>query len=165
MAEKVIGALEDYITLDEAAMTLARMRMHRTVRNAPKEFLMRFFDDGRVSKNKSRARNFLPPRRQWGRPGPKARGKKNTGQLQVASIMRCIRAHENAGTLGATEWGGRLVRLVADVQRRVKERDISITAPRPGKVPKLTVSGRRETRDISIFDNPADAILLSRTAA
>ena len=165
MAEKVIGALEDYITLDEAAMALAKMRMHRTVRNASKEFLMRFFDDGRASKNKSRARDFLPPRRQWMRPGPKARGKKNTGQLQVASIMRCIRAHEKFGTLGATAWGGRLVRLVTDVQRRVRKRDISIAAPRKGKVPKLTVSGRRETRDISIFDDPADVILLSRTAA
>ena len=165
MAEKVIGTLEDYITLDEATMTLARMRMHRTVRNASKEFLMRFFDAGWVSMNKSRARNYLPPRRQWARPGPKARDKKNTGQLQVASIMRCIRAHEKAGTLGATEWGGRLVHLVADVQRRVKERDISIAAPRKGKVPKLTVSGRRETRDIAIFDDLADAVLLSRTAA
>ena len=36
MAEKVIGTLKDYITLDDAAMTLARMRMRRTVRNAPK---------------------------------------------------------------------------------------------------------------------------------
>ena len=165
MAEKAIGALEDYITLDEAAKTLARMRMHRTVRNASKEFLKWFFDNGRESKNKSLARELLPPRRQWVRPSPKSRGKKNTGQLQVVSIMRCIRAHEKSGTLGATDWGGRLVRLVADVQRRVMERDISIAAPRTGKIPKLTVSGRRETRNIAIFDNPADVILLSRTAA
>lgn len=165
MAEKVIGTLKDYITLDEAAMTLARMRMHRTVRNASKEFLLRFLDVGWSSMNKCLAREFLPPRRQWVRPGPKSRVKKNTGQLQVASIMRCIRAHEKYGSLEATEWGGRLVRLVADVQRRVRECDISIAAPRAGKVPKLTTSGRRETRDISIFDNPADAILLSRTAA
>ena len=124
MAEKVIGKFKDYITLDDAAMTLVRMRMRRTVRNASKEFLLRFFATGSASGNKCRARDYLPPRRQWARPGPGARGKKNTGQLQVASIMRCIRAHEKSGTLEATEWGGRLVRLVADVQRRVGECDI-----------------------------------------
>lgn len=165
MVETDIGSLEEYITLDEAAMTLARMRMHRTVRNAPKEFLMRFFDTGWTSMNKCSARDYLPPRRQWVRPGPKYRGKKNTGQLQVASIMRCVRAHERAGALATTEWGGRLVRLVADVRRRVMECNISIAAPSPGKVPKLTVSGRRETRDISIFNDPADVVLLARTAA
>lgn len=165
MAEKVMGTLKDYITLDDAAMTLARMWMRRTVRNAPKEFLLRFFNMGSVSENKCCAREYLPPRRQWARPGPGARGKKNTGQLQVASIMRCIRAHEKFGTLEAKEWGGRLVRLVTDVQRRVGECDITIRPPRAGKVPKLTVSGRCETRDISIFDDPADAVLLARTAA
>ena len=46
MAENVMGTLKDYITLDEAAMTLAQMRMRRTVRNASKEFLLRFFDVG-----------------------------------------------------------------------------------------------------------------------
>lgn len=165
MAEKDIGTLKDYITLDDAAMTLARMRMRRTVRNASKEFLLRFFDAGAASENKCRARDYLPPRRQWARPGPGVRGKKNTGQLQVASIMRCIRAHEKSGALETTEWGGRLVRLVADVQRRVGECDIAIRPPRAGKVPKQTVSGRRETRDISIFDDPSDAVLLVRTAA
>ena len=58
MAEKEIGTLEDYITLDEAAMTLARMRMRRTVRNASKEFLLRFFNMGSASENKCRARDY-----------------------------------------------------------------------------------------------------------
>ena len=102
MAENVMGTLKDYITLDEAAMTLARMRMRRTVRNASKEFLLRFFDVGSASENKCRARDYLPPRRQWARPGPGSRGKKNTGQLQVTAIMRCIRAHEKSGTLETT---------------------------------------------------------------
>lgn len=158
-------ALADYITLDEAALTLARMRMRKTVRNAPKEFLMRFFEMGEASRNKSPACDYLPPRRQWVRPGAKCRGRKNTGQLQVESIMRCVRAHERSGTLAATAWGGRLVRLVADIQRRVERHDFAIGAPRAGKVPKLTVSGRRETREISIFDDPADSVLLARTAA
>ncbi len=165
MTEKDIGTLKDYVTLDDAAMTLARMRMRRTVRNASKEFLLRFFATGSASANKCRARDYLPPRRHWARPGPKSRGKKNTGQLQVSSVMRCVRAHEKSGTLETTEWGGRLVHLVADVRRRVGECNITIRPPRAGKVPKLTVSGRRETRDISIFDDPADTVLLARTAA
>ena len=165
MAEKVIGTLEDYITLDEAAMTLAKMRMHRTVRNAPQEFLRRFFDSGKASQNKSPACDYLPPRRQWVRLSPKRRGRNSSSQLQVVSIMRCVRAREKAGTLAETRWGNRLLRLVADVRQRVKRRDFSVAAPRAATVPKLTVSGSRETRDISIFDDPADAVLLARTAA
>ena len=59
MAEKDIGTLKDYVTLDDAAMTLARMRMRRAVRNAPKEFLLRFFDAGAASANKCRAREGM----------------------------------------------------------------------------------------------------------
>lgn len=160
-----VGNLAGYVSLDEVAMALARMRMRRTVRNAGEEFVRRYMDVGGASENKSPACAFLPPRRQWGRQGPCARRRKSSAQLQVGAIMRCVRACEMDGSLENTEWGRRLVGLVANLQEQVARREFAVVPPRSAKVPKISVDGTRGEREISVFDDPATAVLISRTGA
>ena len=160
-----VGYLAGYITLDEVAMALARMRMRRTVRNAGVEFVRRYMAVGGESVNKSPACAFLPPRRQWGRQGPCARRRKSSAQLQVGAIMRCVRACERDGSLEKTEWGRRLVGLVAELQGQVARQKFSIVPPHCTTVPKLSVDGKRGEREICVFGDPATAVLISRTGA
>jgi len=165
MLDRVPGDLAGYITLEEVAMALARMRMRRTVRNAGEEFVRRYMAMGGMSENKSPACAFLPPRRQWGRQGPCARRRKSSAQLQVGAIMRCVRACERDGSLEKTAWGRRLVGLVTELQGQVARREFAVVPPRSAKVPKLSVDGKRGEREISVFDDPATAVLISRTGA
>ena len=162
---ETVGDLARYISLDEVAMALARMRMRRTVRNAGEEFVRRYMSVGGASENKSPACAFLPPRRQWGRQGPCARRRKSSAQLQVGAIMRCVRACERNGSLEKTEWGRRLVGLVAELQGQVARQKFVVVPPRSAKVPKLSVDGKRGEREICVFDDPATAVLISRTGA
>ncbi len=165
MISRTVGDLAGYVSLDEVALALARMRMRRTVRNAGEEFVRRYMAVDGASENKSPACAFLPPRRQWGRQGPCARRRKSSVQLQVGAIMRCVRACERNGSLGKTEWGRRLVGLVAELQRQVARQDFAVVSPRCAKVPKLSVDGKRGVREICVFDDPATAVLISRTGA
>ena len=161
MIDETGGGLAGYVSLEEVAMALARMRMRRTVRNAGEEFVRRYMVVDRVSENKSPACAFLPPRRQWGRQGPCARRRKSSAQLQVGAIMRCVRACERDGSLEKTAWGRRLVGLVAELQGQVARREFAVVPPRSAKVPKLSVDGTRGEREISVFDDPATAVLIS----
>ncbi len=163
--DETVGDLAGYISLDEVAMALAKMRMRRTVRNAGEEFVRRYMSVGGASENKSPACAFLPPRRQWVRQGPCARRRKSSAQLQVGAIMRCVRACERNGSLEKTEWGRRLIGLVENLQGQVARQEFTVVPPRSAKVPKLSVDGTRGEREISVFDDPATAVLISRTGA
>jgi len=79
--------------------------------------------------------------------------------------MRCIHSCERDGTLEKTAWGRRLVGLVAELQGQVARQEFAVVPPRSATVPKLSVNGKRGEREISVFDDPATEILLSRTGA
>ena len=157
--------LNDYLTLEAIATVLAKMRMRRTVRNSERMFADRFFALKKATPKMSAARAYLPPLRQWSRPRKDQRKGRSTSQLQVRSILRTVHGFRQSGRLGETAWGAKLLAFVDDLRGRVAGRDFVFAPPRKAQVPKLSVDGRRETREISIFDELRDSVLLTRAAA
>lgn len=122
---------DDYFSLDEIARALAAWRARvlprRHVASARQELFA-----GVKSPEKeapSDVAGYLPRRREWKRPGLARRRGLDGCEVATAAIVNAVRARQQAGTLGACEWGRRLLSLHAELRRRIAERDFSLSAP------------------------------------
>ena len=107
----------------------------------------------------------LPPRSQWMRSGLRERKGQSAETIRRKSIRRTVMSCKRNGQLKLKPWGVKLSDLVDAIQSAVFSGTVAFQRPRIVDIPKGFKNGVLEKREVAIFDNLFDSIVLSRITA